>query len=280
MERSLPESFPSKRIRAIEELIQGCQFANELRSLLHSSSGDDGSAIDLVLKILSSFANSHTILNSDDFDVGSQLQPINTQYGFNSDSSEESCRSISKLQDRRGRYRRRMNSQASTKDTATLMDDGHAWRKYGQKLIINAKYPRHYYRCTHKREQGCQAIKYVQRIQEDPPKYQTTSMGRHTCTTFPKAPEIIFELSQSDSRFPLISFDNTIARKENSFFSTFQSTKQEHEEDKPTNYEIRISDYQAPSYDYLMSPGQTTFNSFAYMTVLSECDIRDEGCDF
>ncbi|KAB1224654.1 putative WRKY transcription factor 70 [Morella rubra] len=263
MESSLPESLPSKRIRAIEEVIQGCQFANQLRSLLNSSRGDDGSTLamanDLVLKILSSFTNSHTILSSDEFDEASQLQP-NT-HGSNSESSHS---------------QERKSSQASTKDTATLMDDGHAWIKYGQKVILNAEYPRHYYRCTHKLEQGCQATKYVQRIQADPPKYRTTYMGCHTCMKFPKTPaEIIFQLSQSDSRSPVISFGNsTIANKENSCLSTFiQSTKQEHNEYKPTNDEI--TNYQAPSYDYLMSSRQTQLNSFAHSTVLSECDIRD-----
>lgn len=41
---------------------------------------------------------------------------------------------------------------------------------------------RHYYRCTHKFEQGCQATKQVQKTEEDPvPMYRTTYYGHHTC---------------------------------------------------------------------------------------------------
>ena len=41
---------------------------------------------------------------------------------------------------------------------------------------------RNYFRCTHKHEQGCEATKQVQKIQEDPPLYRTTYFGHHTCT--------------------------------------------------------------------------------------------------
>ncbi|CAM0913904.1 unnamed protein product [Alopecurus aequalis] len=66
--------------------------------------------------------------------------------------------------------------------------DGHQWRKYGQKLISNAKHPRSYYRCTYVREQGCRATKTVQQQQQeaggandDPAKYAVVYYGQHTC---------------------------------------------------------------------------------------------------
>lgn len=70
------------------------------------------------------------------------------------------------------------------KDSHRLVEDGHGWRKYGQKKILNAKYPRNYYRCTHKFEQNCQATKHIQRLDpyHDPPKFRTTYYGHHTCT--------------------------------------------------------------------------------------------------
>nr|GEX81056.1 probable WRKY transcription factor 41 [Tanacetum cinerariifolium] len=43
-------------------------------------------------------------------------------------------------------------------------NDGHMWRKYGQKEILNAKYPREYYRCTYRNTHGCCATKQVQSI--------------------------------------------------------------------------------------------------------------------
>ncbi|CAL5074767.1 unnamed protein product [Urochloa decumbens] len=60
-------------------------------------------------------------------------------------------------------------------------DDGHSWRKYGQKEILGAKYPRGYYRCTHRHSQGCAATKQVQRADEDPTLFDIVYLGDHTC---------------------------------------------------------------------------------------------------
>ncbi|KAM0900251.1 hypothetical protein ACQ4PT_020762 [Festuca glaucescens] len=60
-------------------------------------------------------------------------------------------------------------------------DDGFSWRKYGQKEILGARHPRAYYRCTHRKTQGCAAIKQVQRADEDPTLYDVTYHGTHTC---------------------------------------------------------------------------------------------------
>ncbi|KAK1556164.1 hypothetical protein QYE76_027179 [Lolium multiflorum] len=60
-------------------------------------------------------------------------------------------------------------------------DDGYSWRKYGQKEILGAQHPRAYYRCTHRKTQGCAAIKQVQRADEDPTLYDVTYHGTHTC---------------------------------------------------------------------------------------------------
>ncbi|CAN6195616.1 unnamed protein product [Urochloa humidicola] len=59
--------------------------------------------------------------------------------------------------------------------------DGHSWRKYGQKEILGAKYPRGYYRCTHRHSQGCAATKQVQRTDEDPTLFDVIYVGDHTC---------------------------------------------------------------------------------------------------
>ncbi|KAK9145377.1 hypothetical protein Sjap_005280 [Stephania japonica] len=61
------------------------------------------------------------------------------------------------------------------------VDDGHSWRKYGQKDILGAKYPRGYYRCTYRSVQGCSATKQVQRSDENPLIFDITYRGRHTC---------------------------------------------------------------------------------------------------
>ncbi|GJM99043.1 hypothetical protein PR202_ga16105 [Eleusine coracana subsp. coracana] len=63
----------------------------------------------------------------------------------------------------------------------TPVDDGHSWRKYGQKEILGAKYPRGYYRCTYRHSQGCAAMKQVQRTEEDPTIFNVFYLGTHTC---------------------------------------------------------------------------------------------------
>ncbi|RWR97704.1 putative WRKY transcription factor 53 [Cinnamomum micranthum f. kanehirae] len=60
-------------------------------------------------------------------------------------------------------------------------DDGHSWRKYGQKDILGATYPRAYYRCAHRNVTGCAAKKQVQRSEEDPSIFHVTYQGDHTC---------------------------------------------------------------------------------------------------
>lgn len=61
------------------------------------------------------------------------------------------------------------------------LDDGLSWRKYGQKDILGAKYPRAYFRCTHRNTQGCQATKQVQRNAGDPLIFDVVYHGDHTC---------------------------------------------------------------------------------------------------
>ncbi|KAF0899417.1 hypothetical protein E2562_019535 [Oryza meyeriana var. granulata] len=60
-------------------------------------------------------------------------------------------------------------------------DDGHSWRKYGQKDILGAKHPRGYYRCTHRNTQGCTATKQVQRTDDDAFLFDVVYHGEHTC---------------------------------------------------------------------------------------------------
>ena len=62
MECTWPESLPSSKKKEIEDLVQGRDIANQLRSLLNKLVGDNNKkkaapAEDLVLKILKSFTN-------------------------------------------------------------------------------------------------------------------------------------------------------------------------------------------------------------------------------
>ncbi|KAL1222589.1 putative WRKY transcription factor 53 [Cardamine amara subsp. amara] len=61
-------------------------------------------------------------------------------------------------------------------------DDVFSWRKYGQKDILGAKFPRSYYRCTHRSTQNCWATKQVQRSDNDPTVFEVTYRGTHICS--------------------------------------------------------------------------------------------------
>nr|XP_025880210.1 WRKY transcription factor SUSIBA2 isoform X2 [Oryza sativa Japonica Group] len=78
-------------------------------------------------------------------------------------------------------FARSGRGRSSNKRVAATLEDGHVWRKYGQKDIQNSPYPRSYYRCTHKLDQGCGARRQTQRCEADPSNYDITYYGEHTC---------------------------------------------------------------------------------------------------
>ncbi|XP_024164264.1 WRKY DNA-binding transcription factor 70-like [Rosa chinensis] len=83
-------------------------------------------------------------------------------------------------EDQKGSNKRRKSPESWTVVSNTL-DDGQVWRKYGQKEILGSPYPRAYFRCTRKYDQGCQATKRVQQVQDTPKEYEITYKGNHTC---------------------------------------------------------------------------------------------------
>ncbi|KAK7854651.1 probable WRKY transcription factor 43 [Quercus suber] len=64
-----------------------------------------------------------------------------------------------------------------TRSHVDILDDGYRWRKYGQKAVKNSKFPRSYYRCTHK---GCNVKKQIQRLSKDEEIVVTTYEGMHS----------------------------------------------------------------------------------------------------
>ncbi|XP_076881488.1 uncharacterized protein LOC143529615 isoform X2 [Bidens hawaiensis] len=88
-------------------------------------------------------------------------------------------------------------------------NDGYMWRKYGQKEILNAKYPREYYRCTYRNTHGCCATKQVQRSSQDPTTFDITYLGKHTC---PKLSKTSNTSSATESGYSLINFSSNSSR--------------------------------------------------------------------
>lgn len=173
-------SWGTKRKRVIKELVQGRDIATQLQDLLLLGKNNslDHDVQELAMKICTSFSRSLSVLDScvaihgDDFGSGSSGH-LNSQ-----DSGESVNRST--LKGRRGCYKRRKILD-SRRSVSSKLEDGYSWRKYGQKGILNSKYPRCYFRCTYKHEQGCQALKQVQQLEDDNRMFNITYFGQHTC---------------------------------------------------------------------------------------------------
>lgn len=226
--------------RAIVGLIRGREFTQRLKEIIKKPLvlGGEAATImaeDLVAKIMDSFSETLSVINNSDV-VGTPVEVKSPE-----DYSSGSCKSS----DRRGCYKRRKTSESNIKETSDLVDDGHAWRKYGQKQILNSTYPRHYFRCTHKYDQKCQASKQVQKIQDNPQLFRTTYYGHHTCKAFPRVSQIILD-SPMDGNANYISFD------QNSNVTTFPSIKQETKEEVFSFYPKIEDQIQSSSSDYFL----------------------------
>ncbi|XP_022764430.1 probable WRKY transcription factor 70 [Durio zibethinus] len=229
-----PERLSSNKKRVIQELVHGQECATQLQILFHKPSEEGGrlSAEELVHKILRSFDETLSVLSACDSAEVSHSQatsngdPPCCDDRRSEDSSESRKRPVSK--DRRGCYKRKRAAQTWTVVSATI-GDGHAWRKYGQKEILNSKQPRSYFRCTRKYDQGCRATKQVQRMEDDSQMYQISYIGTHTCRDSFRLPQII-----SDSESWEFYMGSKISRKPQHHHlnpSTTATIKQESKEE-------------------------------------------------
>ncbi|KAI3751187.1 hypothetical protein L2E82_22234 [Cichorium intybus] len=208
----MEETASSNKKILIEELIKGRDSTKKLQNLLRQKIDDDGSvsADDLVMKILGSFSDSLSVLSACASGV---LCPIPVSKYVSSacsddrtcDSGESEKKPAPVVKDRRGCYKRRKTEDSRVKVVDTI-EDGYAWRKYGQKEILNAKFPRCYFRCTHKNE-GCKALKQVQQLEDGSQMFHITYFGHHTCQNLHKNPHM-FSDSGALSCF-LLDFKNS-----------------------------------------------------------------------
>ncbi|KAL6127978.1 hypothetical protein ACLB2K_071339 [Fragaria x ananassa] len=208
------EALPAEHKRLIlNKLVHGRNRARELQSLLNNrgqGSTSTRSEEELVMEIVTSFTQSLSVLSEssaklfggDDHQYSGttgcgggetvKAEQPHVEHSHCGDRlSEDSGESKKRpgVKDRRGCYKRRKNSESWT-TVSSIVEDGQAWRKYGQKQILNAPYPRAYFRCTRKYDQGCQATKQVQQTQDTPKLYKTTYIGNHTCRMI-GAPQMI-----------------------------------------------------------------------------------------
>ncbi|XLR30795.1 hypothetical protein HN51_050680 [Arachis hypogaea] len=182
-----------KKRRIIKELVQGQEAATQLKLLLQNPIGDTSlSAEELLGNVLTSFAETLSLLASNH----SQEQPCrhdpspssadpSDDYSGESHNMKRSNLTPAKKVGR-GCYKRRRSADTWTIVSLTA-DDNYTWRKYGQKQILSSIFPRSYFRCSRKYEEGCRAIKQVQKTQENPVMYETTYTGMHTCKSTPNS---------------------------------------------------------------------------------------------
>ncbi|XP_047318424.1 probable WRKY transcription factor 75 [Impatiens glandulifera] len=81
-----------------------------------------------------------------------------------------------KVEEKKKIKMRKQRMAFETRSQVDILDDGYRWRKYGQKAVKNNKFPRNYYKCTHK---GCNVKKQVQRQSKDEGIVITTYEGVH-----------------------------------------------------------------------------------------------------
>ncbi|KAJ4831819.1 hypothetical protein Tsubulata_040610 [Turnera subulata] len=185
----------SEQTTLINELTQGKELTEQLRNHLNPSSPIETRQF-LIGKILSSYEKALSILSWVDSVQGPKpttniITTLESPHSFanssprsevfDQDLKDQSPKDVLKKRKTQPRWSEQVRVCLGTGFDGPL-DDGHSWRKYGQKDILGAKFPRGYYRCTHRPSQGCLATKQVQRSDEDPTIFEVTYRGRHTCT--------------------------------------------------------------------------------------------------
>ncbi|KAL0896619.1 hypothetical protein Bca101_080580 [Brassica carinata] len=194
------------KINVTDNLLEGCEFTTQLQLLLshrHSNqhiemgslSSDSDLANELIAKILGCFHKTISGLDSCDPVPDNVSFPVAVEGSRNASCGDDSAapascnggdsgdsrKRLGVGKGKRGCYIRKKRSHTWTVQAKRIDEDIYAWRKYGQKEILNTMFPRSYFRCTHKPTQGCKATKQVQKLEQNPEMFQITYIGHHTC---------------------------------------------------------------------------------------------------
>ncbi|KAL2457917.1 putative WRKY transcription factor 70 [Forsythia ovata] len=261
------------RKRLIDELTRGRESTNMLRVMLYKTQNDRGcksllSSKNLIEKILDSFDKSLSILNSSKSNEVYDVPEVKLRHCDGRKLKDFSKRTnTSESESQIGCNKRRKSLETQIRETHfASIQDCHAWRKYGQKFILNAQHPRSYFRCTNKYDQGCQATKLVQKIQDDPPLFRTTYQGQHTCKNlFEESSHIIMDTTANNSS-TIWSFDSHEPNdKPNGMVIPTLPIIQQETKEKVQNLQESFS---SPS-NYFLLPDLMTLESFGEFSFLS-----------
>ncbi|CAN6338016.1 unnamed protein product [Urochloa humidicola] len=160
--------------QVMEDMRKGQELAARLQGLL-ADSPDAGRLVDQILHAMS--RTIETARAAAVAEESSEVQSDVTCAGTGGGRKRKAAGGG----DKRTACRRRAHNSSTVTVTIKDIEDGHAWRKYGQKEIQNSKHPKAYFRCTHKYDQQCAAQRQVQRCDEDPDAFRVTYIGVHTC---------------------------------------------------------------------------------------------------
>ncbi|KAI3859724.1 hypothetical protein MKX03_031238 [Papaver bracteatum] len=190
-------SYLDPKLFILNELAQAKELLRQLETDLHTATSTDGSKL-LIPQILSYFENSLSMLSGSKSESGndqSQITasetdstPTDSPRSVNRSPRSDSESDLMEPPSKKRKTVARWTEQVRVCEETGLegpLDDGYSWRKYGQKDILGAAYPRGYYRCTHRAAQGCLAMKQVQRSDEDSSIFTVTYRVRHTCVQAP-----------------------------------------------------------------------------------------------
>ncbi|KAJ1386074.1 WRKY domain [Sesbania bispinosa] len=180
----------------INELTQGMETARKLKADLTLPSSVDTRDL-LVQKILSSYDKALLILRwNASISMSTKTSSPESPVSFNRGGLKNHQKA--KQDSKKRKMMPKWMDQVKVKIENGIegpYEDGYSWRKYGQKDILGAKYPRNYYRCTFRNTKGCMATKQLQRSDKDPTILDITYRGSHTCSQRndavlpPKSPE-------------------------------------------------------------------------------------------
>ncbi|CAH8300381.1 unnamed protein product [Eruca vesicaria subsp. sativa] len=156
----------------INGMKQGIELTKRLMSnIKHTSSTESSKA--LISEIIRIHQNVIFILslNKDDESIFKQ-------------SHETDSKNVFKKQKLLDKKDERVYVFVGTGQGKDSVDDGHSWRKYGQKDFHGSINPRGYFRCTHRFTQKCLALKQIQKSDTDPSIFEVTYVENHTCNNY------------------------------------------------------------------------------------------------
>ncbi|KAL8138415.1 hypothetical protein V2J09_004416 [Rumex salicifolius] len=182
MEMAQSENNTQKRkLMIMEALSQGQNLAKQLKNHLDDPSAPIETREHLVRQIISTYIEAINVANSQPCDQITLPGRLISHSG--GDTSETNRRRPSKKRKSLPQWVEKVKVESET-EQGTL-NDGFNWRKYGQKDIHGAAFPRGYFRCSHLHSQGCIATKQIQKSDEDPTIFHVIYRGHHTCTQSP-----------------------------------------------------------------------------------------------